>query len=84
MNKKITFSTPSGKVCYCVFDGNEDYAKQAEKALGISPGYGLAVYWHENEFRLVDYYHADTIASFKILFMEDCDSDVSLKWTDAE
>ncbi len=81
MNKKITVLTPIGNIRYCVFDSNEDYARQAEKLLGITSGDCLGVVWEDDRFCLVDLPHWDVVAPFKIISIEDCDMDVSLEWT---
>jgi hypothetical protein len=50
--------------------------------MGISRGYGIGVNVREDEIEVTDYYHASSMASFKILCREETQEPLSLKWTE--
>lgn len=86
MNKKITVRNEFGKIRYCVLDGNRDFEQQLnEWQFGSAhPNGGICVCFHPTEIQFVDYFHADPMATFPILSIEDTDEDVAVKWIDVK
>ena len=83
MNKKITAVMPNSKVNYCILDGNTDTLEQMKKVLHQF-GRGYEVRVSEDAVSIVDIYHQDPIAIYKILSTEDSDEQVSLSWMDID
>ena len=81
MNKKLTVRTEHGRLCYCVMSPCRSYDDQLSELFGIGQGGGLSARLTERGVELNDYFHAENVALFKVLSLEDTELDVSLKWT---
>ena len=82
MNKKITVKTPHGKVCYAVFDKERSDSEQICELFGIDGEHGISVEFQGEQIVVTDYYHAEPMAEFDILSIDDTDLPVSLKWNE--
>ncbi len=82
MNIKYTVKNEGGRILSCVLDAEKELDLQLEEVMGISHGYGIGVNVRENEIEVTDYYHASSMASFKILCREETKEPLSLKWTE--
>lgn len=80
MNSKLTVLNDSGKRLYCILSSEQDFKKQMESVLAVTPGYGMSVDISTDVIRLVDYFHGDTRATFTIISIEDTDEPVRLHW----
>ena len=82
MNKKITVKRDSGEICYCILSGDTSLEDQFNKWYFGSkhPQNGLCVNFCETSVDVVDYYHAEKMASFNVLSIEDTNEDICLKW----
>lgn len=82
MNKKYVFrNVDSGATLSCILDGDKKIEDQLEQICGIGKGGGLSVVMREDGAEIMDYFHASSMAFFKLLSSEDTDLPVSLKWT---
>lgn len=86
MNQKIVVRSNDGKVRYCVLSGERDLQEQFnEWYFGEPhPGHGLAVDFSSHTFKITDYFHAETRATFDVLSVEDTKEAIVLAWTDPE
>jgi hypothetical protein len=71
MNVKYTVRTPQGEIAYCVIDKNKDCVSQFEEVMAL--GRRLAVRLEDEWINVVDYYHDERMAGYKILSVEDTD-----------
>ncbi|MBQ4321409.1 MAG: hypothetical protein IJC35_04140 [Oscillospiraceae bacterium] len=78
MNKKLLFRNAHGKTVFCVLSGEKDHNEQLCAVFGFEKGRGYAAELWQNEVRIVDYFHGDTVASFPVLSFEETDLPVSL------
>ncbi len=84
MNRKVTVVNGDGKTLWCVVSSTEDLEQQMKDVLGVMPGYGMSVDVRSDEIRLVDYFHGDTRASFRIVSIEDTNEPICLHWKTEE
>ncbi|MBP3381847.1 MAG: hypothetical protein J6L00_04280 [Clostridia bacterium] len=80
MNSKVTVVNGDGKKLSCILSSEEDFKKQIESVLSVTPGYGMSVDISTDVIRLVDYFHGDTRATFTIVSIEDTDEPTRLYW----
>ena len=80
MNSKVTVVNSDGKKLSCILSSEEDFKKQIESVLSVTPGYGMSVDISTDVIRLVDYFHGDTRATFTIVSIEDTDEPTCLYW----
>ena len=82
MNKKITVQNGHGNLTYCILSGDENLEDQLNRWYYGSPNpeHGLCVQFNNSEIAVVDYYHAETIGSIKVVSIEDTDEEPILQW----
>jgi len=80
LNNKITVENPHGERVFCILSSEQDYKKQMEQVVGVTPGYGMSLDIGTDVIRLVDYLHGEERARFTILSIEDTDAPVCLYW----
>jgi hypothetical protein len=82
MNKKITARNERGIVCYCILSGEDSIEEQFNLWYFDSrhPGGGVCVRFDTSKISVVDYFHAESMADFEILSIEDTDEPVMTKW----
>jgi len=83
MNKKFIAKNDAGKLIYCILDGTKDFEKQFNVLFCDSenPRNGLCAELEADKLALVDYYHAERIATYSIIRIEDTESEPQLKWS---
>ena len=80
MNKKLTVKTEHGNICYCVLDPDISFEIQLNELAGFSGDGGVTVRYYEDRIEFVDYFHAEVMACFPIISLEDTSLPVCLKW----
>lgn len=76
MNKKYTVKDSFDLSSFFIISEEKDKKEQLEKVFSIQKGYGFCIDYTETDIRIVDYFHGETRASFKILYIEDTDEEV--------
>jgi hypothetical protein len=86
MNKKITAKLEDGRTCYCILSGDESLEDQFNVWYfgSAHPGQGICANFTKNGIEIVDYYHAETMAIFPIINIEDTDLDIIAEWINVE
>ena len=84
MHLKFTVITPHGTKTCCVIDKEKDLEYQLEDIVRIGHGHGLAVHLEKEWINVVDYYHAENMAEYKILSVEETDAPLSTGWETVE
>ena len=80
MNKKITVQN-GNRVRYCVLSDKEPFDKQLnEWYFGSNRSGGMGVGVYSETIEIMDVYHQEPLAVFKILSIEDTEEDVLLAW----
>ena len=82
MNIKYIVKNDGGRILSCIIDSVKEPELQFEEVLGLSHGHGIGVYVREDEIEVMDYFHASSMAGFKILSREETEEPLSLKWTE--
>ena len=82
MNIKFTVKSDGGRILTCVLDAEKELDLQLEEVMGLSHGHGIGVTVREDEIEVVDYYHASSMAGFRVLCREETEDPLSLKWTE--
>ncbi len=73
MNIKYKMINALGKNVYCVISGNADKAEAFKNLFDFAPGGGYSVEIESDKIRIIDYFGGSTVATFKILSVEDTD-----------
>jgi len=73
MNQKYILQNNFGEKYCCVLSPNEDVKTQWEAIFNIHKGQGFSVEPGKDRIEIVDYFHGETRAAFKILSVEDTD-----------
>ena len=86
MNKKITVRREDGTIFYCVLDGDKDLQEQFNIWYfgEAHPRNGLCVDFDGKSVDVLDYFHAEKMASFDVVAIEDTDRELLLEWTKPE
>ena len=71
MNRQYLLQNDDGKNYCCILSAEEDPQEQWERIFDVKKGYGFSVDVGKNRIDIVDYYHAETRASFRILSATD-------------
>ena len=80
MNKKITVQN-GNKVRYCVLSDKEPFDNQLNDwYFGSDRLGGMGVVVYSETIKIMDVYHQEPLAVFKILSIEDTEEDVLLAW----
>jgi hypothetical protein len=84
MNKKITVRNEGGLVRYCILSGEANLQDQFNLWYygDAHPYYGIHISVNSTTVAIEDYYHAEVMASFEILSMEDTEEDIIHAWVD--
>ena len=73
MNKKLVFRNARGETVSCVLSADKNDDEQLCAVFGLEKGRGYTAELRQNEVRIVDYFHGDTVASFPVLSFEETD-----------
>lgn len=86
MNKKITIQNNAGKLAYCILSGEQNLEDQFNQFYYGSPNpqHGTCVRFDGAEVAVVDYYHNETIASLKVVSIQDTDQTPVYAWISLE
>lgn len=76
MNLKITLYTEHGDYRYCIISKNIDITTDMEKVFNIVKGYGLSIDVYYDKIKIIDYFHGDTRAVFRIIKQEETSENV--------
>ena len=71
MNLQYILQNDEGMKFRCVLSSEKNQKEQWEQIFDIKKGYGLSADVWKDRVDLVDYYHAETRATFKILSTEE-------------
>ncbi len=80
MNKKVTIENSSGKIVYCVLDGNQSLQSQINEVFGHKQGQGYSAEIDEKEIIIRDYFAGDVRACLKVISIEDTNEEVCFNW----
>ena len=71
MRQKITLRNGDGVIVDCVVDAGKNLQDEMEKVFSIEKGYGLKAEIWKDRVDIVNYFRADTMASFVLLAIEE-------------
>ena len=77
MNQQYILQNNFGEKFRCVLSPDEDAKTQWEAIFNIHKGQGFCVESGKDRIEIVDYFHGETRAAFKILSVEDTDETAS-------
>ncbi len=80
-NKRCLLQNSEGKRYTCVISTEKDNSEQWKEVFSIQNGYGFTVDCYADRVEIVDYFHGETRASFRILSAEETDEAVDLLLT---
>ena len=75
MNKKLILKNDKGETVYCVLNGEADETEELLRVFSIEKGYGLTVEKWSDAVKIVNYFRADTVASFPVVSFEDTEEE---------
>lgn len=67
MNLRVTLKNDENKTVYCVVSQDQGLEQEMEQVFSIQKGCGLGVDVTKTKVKVVNYFRADTLASFEIL-----------------
>lgn len=67
MNLRVTLKNDENKIVYCVVSQAQELKQEMEQVFSIQQGCGLGISVTKTKVKVVNYFRADTLASFEIL-----------------
>lgn len=67
MNLRVTLKNDENETVYCVVSQAQRLEQEMEQVFSIQKGCGLGINVTKTKIKVVNYFRADTLASFRIL-----------------
>lgn len=67
MNLRVTLKNDQNETVYCVVSQEQELEQEMARVFSIQKGYGLGISVTKTQVKVINYFRADTLASFDIV-----------------